>query len=274
MNSCDSESIEILRETVAIANYPVMQCDKGLVGIAPPCQKGYESCSVAVSPVAYGTGWKSKAKNSHRHRLVEDVALSTLVGSDHTGLMEIQVFKQAPNKYDIDIVFGGARSGEKKYSVKEHIFFCAPEAAGIPSVSVPSCATSHHLARRPDETIRVSPISNLYGTGCVGSIRAERISFVPEYLAQVRPVAKCGGRWAMVDDDRFTLLSGEWIEVRGERFCNLGYWILTTAFESAADTQDNVTAMMSNVRNFKRQGLSIGSDVTETIEEKGREGYF
>jgi len=78
----------------------------------------------------------------------------------------------------------------------------------------------------------------------------------------------------MVDDDRFSLLPGERVEVRRVRFRTLGRCWPTAAIESEADTLDAVIAGTINAGNSERQGQLISSDVPEPMEKKRQEGYF
>jgi sulfate adenylyltransferase subunit 2 len=127
---------------------------------------------------------------------------------------------------------------------------------------------------KPDETIRVFPISNWTELDIWQYIYDEQIPIVPLYLAAQRPVVKRGGQWIMVDDERFLFEPGEQVELRKVRFRTLGCWPLTAAIESDADTLEAVIAETFNARSSERQGRLIDSDVPGSMEMKKQEGYF
>lgn len=288
MNSRESESIEILREAVATASNPVMLYSIGkdssvLLHLA---RKAFHPAVPQFPLLHVDTGWKSKTIYDHRDRmvaesgmrlivhnclqsLVEDVAHLTHGNMNHTEVINTQAFKQALERHGFDVVFSGARRDEEESRANEHIFsFRGPENLRDPKLQRPELWNLYNTRIRPNETIRVFPISNWTELDVWEYIRAEQIPIVPLYLAAERSVVKRGGQWISVDDDRFTLRPGERVEVRRVRFRTLGCWPLTAAVESEADTLDAVIAETFNASISERQGQLIGADVLEPMDKK------
>jgi sulfate adenylyltransferase subunit 2 len=193
----------------------------------------------------------------------------------HTDVMKTQALKQALDANGFDVVFGGARRDEEKSRAKERVFsFRAPGHRWDPKAQRPELWNLYNTRIKPDETIRVFPISNWTELDIWQYIYDEQIPIVPLYLAAQRPVVKRGGQWIMVDDARFAFAPGEQVEQRKVRFRTLGCWPLTAAIESDADTLEAVIAETFNARSSERQGRLIDSDVPGSMEMKKQEGYF
>jgi sulfate adenylyltransferase subunit 2 len=189
--------------------------------------------------------------------------------------MKTQALKQALDAHGFDVVFGGARRDEEKSRAKERVFsFRAPGHRWDPKAQRPELWNLYNTRIRPDETIRVFPISNWTELDIWQYIHTENIPIVPLYLAAERPVVRRAGQLLMVDDDRFPFQSGEKVEKLKVRFRTLGCWPLTAAVESDADTLDAVIAETFNARSSERQGRMIDSDTPGSMEKKKQEGYF
>jgi sulfate adenylyltransferase subunit 2 len=167
------------------------------------------------------------------------------------------------------VVFGGARRDEEKSRAKERVFsFRAPGHRWDPKAQRPELWNLHNTRIAPDESIRVSPISNWIEADIWQHIQAEEIPIVPLYLAEVRPVVQRGGQWLMVDDDRFPFAPDEVAQMRKVRFRTLGCWPLTAAVDSDATTLDAVIAETLGARSSEREGRLIDADVPGLMETK------
>jgi len=78
----------------------------------------------------------------------------------------------------------------------------------------------------------------------------------------------------MVDDERCSLLPGEQIQVKKVRFRTLGCYPLTGAMESEAETLEDILLETINSRQSERQGRTIDTDSSGSMEKKKQEGYF
>jgi len=294
MHLLESESIEIIREVVATAIRPVMMYSVGkdssvMLHLA---RKAFYPGSIPFPLLHIDTGWKFKAMYEHREKMVSDLGLKLIVyqnpegiaagvnpwshGSNyHTDVMKTQALTQALEKYQFDMVMGGARRDEERSRAKERIFsFRERGHRWDPKRQRPELWSLYNTRIHADETIRVFPISNWTELDIWRYIEAESIPVVPLYFAAERPVVRRGGQWIMVDDDRFPFLPSENPERRKVRFRTLGCWPLTAAIESQAQTLQDVIAETFESRFSERQGRLIDNDAPSSMEKKKAEGYF
>ncbi len=294
MKALEAESIEIIREAVATATKPVMMYSIGkdssvMLHLA---RKAFHPAPPPFPLLHVDTGWKFKAMYAHRKRMVDESGVQLIAytnpeglaagvgpfthgSSYHTDVMKTQALKQALDMHGFDLVFGGARRDEEKSRAKERIFsFRSAGHRWDPKAQRPELWNLYNTRIRPDQTIRVFPISNWTEQDIWSYILQERIPIVPLYLAAPRPVVKREGQWIMVDDDRFPFRDGERPEMRKVRFRTLGCWPLTAAIESEADTLEAVIAETLNARSSERQGRLIDTDEPGSMERKKQEGYF
>jgi len=290
----EAESIEIIREAVAMARNPVMMYSIGkdsgvMLHLA---RKAFHPAPPPFPLLHVDTGWKFKAMYEHRARMVAESGMRLIShtnpeglaagvgpfthGSNyHTDVMKTQALKQALDAHGFDVVFGGARRDEEKSRAKERVFsFRAPGHRWDPKAQRPELWNLYNTRIRDGESIRVFPLSNWTELDIWQYIHAERIPIVPLYLAAERPVVTRGGQLLMVDDDRFPFAEGEKPVMKKVRFRTLGCWPLTAAVESDADTLDAVIAETFIARTSERQGRLIDSDEPGSMEKKKQEGYF
>lgn len=293
-NPIESEAIEIIREAVATGRKPVMMYSIGkdssvMLHLA---RKAFYPAPPPFPLLHVDTQWKFAAMYAHRSRMVAESGMQLIThtnpdgvaagvgpfshgSSYHTDVMKTQALKQALDAHGFDVVFGGARRDEEKSRAKERVFsFRAAGHRWDPKAQRPELWNLYNTHTRPDESIRVFPISNWTELDIWQYIYAEGIPIVPLYLAAERPVVKRGGQWIMVDDARFPFEPSETAQLRKVRFRTLGCWPLTAAIESDADTLEAVIAETFNARSSEREGRLIDSDVPGSMEKKKQEGYF
>jgi sulfate adenylyltransferase subunit 2 len=294
MLTLEAESIEIIREAVATARNPIMMYSIGkdssvMLHLA---RKAFYPAPPPFPLLHIDTGWKFAEMYLHRARMVEESGMKLIThtnpegvaagvnpfthGSNyHTDVMKTQALKQALNALGSDVVFGGARRDEEKSRAKERVFsFRAAGHRWDPKAQRPELWNLYNTHVKPDETIRVFPISNWTELDIWQYIHAEGIPIVPLYLAAERPVVQRDGQWIMVDDDRYPFAPGEQTVMKRVRFRTLGCWPLTAAVESDADTLEAVIAETFNARSSERQGRLIDADTPGSMEKKKQEGYF
>ena len=294
MLTLEAESIEIIREAVATARNPVMMYSIGkdssvMLHLA---RKAFYPAPPPFPLLHVDTGWKFAEMYLHRTRMVDESGMKLIThtnpegvaagvnpfthGSNyHTDVMKTQALKQALNALGSDVVFGGARRDEEKSRAKERVFsFRAAGHRWDPKAQRPELWNLYNTHVKPDETIRVFPISNWTELDIWQYIHAEGIPIVPLYLAAERPVVQRDGQWIMVDDDRYPFAPGEQAVMKRVRFRTLGCWPLTAAVESDADTLEAVIAETFNARSSERQGRLIDADTPGSMEKKKQEGYF
>ena len=78
----------------------------------------------------------------------------------------------------------------------------------------------------------------------------------------------------MVDDDRMPLENTEKPKIEMVRFRTLGCYPLTGAIKSNATTLEEIVEETLTANVSERQGRVIDNDVSSSMEDKKKEGYF
>ncbi|HJU43885.1 MAG TPA: sulfate adenylyltransferase subunit CysD [Vicinamibacterales bacterium] len=293
-DTLEAESIEILREACATAERPAMLYSIGkdssvMVHLA---RKAFYPAPPPFPLVHIDTTWKFRDMYTHRERVAREYGFTVIVhrnedglragitpfthGSSHyTDVMKTEALKQALRQHRFDVVFGGARRDEEASRAKERIFsFRSAGQRWDPRRQRPELWNVYNTRIRPDESLRVFPLSNWTEVDIWRYIGRENIPVVPLYFAAPRPVVRRGGTWILVDDERLPMEPGEQPETRVVRFRTLGCYPLTGAIESAAITVDQVAAETAAAAASEREGRLIDSDQPASMERKKQQGYF
>jgi len=193
----------------------------------------------------------------------------------HTDIMKTEGLKQAIDKYQFDVAFGGARRDEEKSRAKERIFsFRSAQHRWNPKKQRPELWNIYNSFKNEGETIRVFPLSNWTELDIWQYIHLEKIPIVPLYFSKERPVVERNGTLILVDDDRLPLEKGEKVMMKRVRFRTLGCYPLSGAVESQADTLPEIIQEMLLTTTSERQGRTIDFDSKSSMEKKKQEGYF
>jgi sulfate adenylyltransferase subunit 2 len=193
----------------------------------------------------------------------------------HTQIMKTEALRQAIDRYKFDAALGGARRDEEKSRAKERIFSHRTLThAWEPRNQRPELWSLFNTRIKPGESMRVFPLSNWTELDVWEYIAAENIPLVPLYFAKERPVIERNGMLIMVDDERMPRSPEEKPRMERIRFRTLGCYPLTGGIRSDATTVDEVIAEMRSSTTSERQGRIIDHDVTGSMEQKKREGYF
>ena len=290
----EAESIHIIREVAAEARNPVMlySIGKDSAVMLDLAMKAFYPSPIPFPLLHIDTTWKFKEMIAFRDQLVAEYGLQLLVhinqeGVDqgvgpfshgsavHTDIMKTQGLKQALEKYDFDVAFGGARRDEERSRAKERLFsFRNQQHCWDPKQQRPELWRLYNTRIHKKESIRVFPLSNWTELDIWQYIHLEKIPIVPLYLAKERPVVMRDGTLIMVDDDRMPLEATEVPEQRMVRFRTLGCYPLTGAIESTAKTIPDIIEEMLLSRSSERQGRVIDKDHGASMEQKKQEGYF
>ena len=293
-NLLESESIEIFREAIAGARFPVMlySIGKDSSVMLHLARKAFYPAKPPFPLLHVDTTWKFRKMYLHRERMAAESGMTLLTYTNQEGLtaginpishgssyftdvMKTEALKQALNLYGFDVVFGGARRDEEKSRAKERIFSLRSEGhRWDPKKQRPELWNLYNTRIREGESLRVFPLSNWTELDIWQYIQREQIPIVPLYFAKERPVVQREGTWIMVDDDRFPLKPGEVPQMRMVRFRTLGCYPLSGAIESSATTLDDIIAETFLARVSERQGRLIDSDQPGSMEKKKQEGYF
>jgi sulfate adenylyltransferase subunit 2 len=294
LKALENESIEILRETAASFAKPVMLYSIGkdssvLLHLA---RKAFYPAPIPFPLLHIDTTWKFKEMISFRDEVVikygselivhtnqegvqEGVTPFTRGISEYTRIMKTVGLRQALDKYGFDGAIGGSRRDEEKSRAKERIF--SVREAGHrwnPREQRPELWRTYNTRLRPEQSMRIFPISDWTELDVWHYISQNDIPINPLYFAKERPVVWRGDQMLMVDDERFPLINGETPENRLIRFRTLGCYPLTAAVESTATTIGEVLAEVSEVKLSERATRLIDGDKEDSMEKKKTEGYF
>ncbi|MFK8111909.1 MAG: sulfate adenylyltransferase subunit CysD [Rubripirellula sp.] len=193
----------------------------------------------------------------------------------YTDVMRTQPLKEALTQYGFDGAIGGGRRDEERSRAKERVFsFRDQQHRWDPRNQRPELWNVYNTWKKPDECMRIFPLSNWTELDVWQYILEEQIPLVPLYFAKPRPVVERNGDLIVVDDDRMRLLEGEVPEMKTVRFRTLGCYPVTGAVESEATSIEAIVHEMLTTRLSERQGRSIDRDESAAMERKKREGYF
>jgi len=294
LKALENESIEILRETAASFAKPVMLYSIGkdssvLLHLA---RKAFYPAPIPFPLLHIDTTWKFKEMISFRDEVAGKYGLELIVHtnqegvqegvtpftrgiSEYTRVMKTLGLRQALDKYGFDGAIGGSRRDEEKSRAKERIF--SVREAGHrwnPREQRPELWRTYNTRLRPEQSMRIFPISDWTELDVWQYISLNEIPINPLYFAKERPVVWRGDQMLMVDDERFPLINGETPENRLIRFRTLGCYPLTAAVESTATTIAEVLAEVSEVKLSERATRLIDGDKEDSMEKKKTEGYF
>ena len=290
----EAESIQIMRETVAEAENPVMlySIGKDSAAMLHVAMKAFYPSPPPFSLLHVDTTWKFKAMYEFRSKIVGDLGLDLIVHKNpdcvaqdinpfthgsavHTDMWKTQGLKQALDEYGFDAAFGGARRDEEKSRAKERVFSMRSAAhRWDPKLQRPELWRVYNARKHKGESVRVFPLSNWTELDVWQYIYLEDIPIVPLYFAADRPVVERDGALIMVDDDRMPLEPGEVPVQKSVRFRTLGCYPLTGAIESSAKTLTEIIQEMLLTTTSERQGRVIDHDASGSMEKKKQEGYF
>jgi sulfate adenylyltransferase subunit 2 len=294
LEQLEAESIQILRETAASFERPVLMYSIGkdstvLLHLA---MKAFWPGKPPFPLLHIDTTWKFREMiafrdetarrlgvdlrvHTNQEGLAQGVSPVTHGSKVHTDVMKTQALRQALDKWRFDAAIGGARRDEEKSRAKERVFsFRDRHHRWDPKNQRPELWNLFNTRVSEGESIRVFPLSNWTELDVWLYIWKHGLPVVPLYLAKPRPVVERGGTLIMVDDDRLPLEPGEKPRMLKVRFRTLGCYPLSGAVESEADTLDKVIEEMLRARTSERQGRLIDHDQSGSMEEKKREGYF
>ena len=290
----EAESIQIMREVVAECEHPVMlySVGKDSAVMLHLAVKAFYPSKPPFPLLHVDTTWKFKEMIEFRDVMAKKLGLDLIVhinpqgiekginpfthgSAVHTDIWKTEGLKQALDKYDFDVAFGGARRDEEKSRAKERIFSIrSAQHRWDPKLQRPELWRLYNTRKNKGESIRVFPLSNWTELDIWQYIYLNNIPIVPLYFAKERPVVERDGTLIMVDDDRLPMQKGEVPMMKKVRFRTLGCYPLTGAIESEANSLTAIIQEMLLARTSERQGRLIDHDSAGSMEKKKQEGYF
>ncbi len=294
LRALENESIEILRETAAAFKNPVLLYSIGkdssvLLHLA---RKAFYPANIPFPMLHIDTKWKFREMISFRDEMASKYGAKLLVHtnedgirdgvspfttgtSEYTRIMKTVALRQALDKYGFDAAIGGSRRDEERSRAKERIFSVRESGhRWDPRQQRPELWRTYNPRIRPDQTMRVFPISDWTELDIWNYIMLEKIPVNPLYFAKERPIVWRGEQIIMVDDERYPLRDGETPEMRRIRFRTLGCYPLTAGVESSATTLEEVFEEVMEVKLSERATRLIDGDKEDSMEKKKKEGYF
>lgn len=293
LDRLEAESIQIMRETVAETERPVMlySIGKDSAVMLHLARKAFFPSALPFPLLHVDTTWKFRDMYAMRDKVGASDGIELLVhvnpeaeaqginpfehGPVHTDMWKTEGLKQALDKFGFDAAFGGARRDEEKSRAKERVFsFRDRNHRWDPKRQRPELWSLYNARKNRGESIRVFPLSNWTELDVWQYVLREKIDIVPLYFAAARPTVVRDGLILMVDDERFPL-DGETPVERVVRFRTLGCYPLSGAVESSAATVEEIVAEMLLTKTSERQGRAIDRDSgSASMEKKKQEGYF
>ncbi len=241
-------------------------------------KKAFYPFPVPVRFLHIDTGWKFKEMYDFRDKIAKDINLLIYKhtnclnpftdGTRYTDVMKTLALKEAVEKYDIKIAFGGARRDEEKSRAKErmvsvrnayHKWDPRSQNAEIPPLYNPFYTD--------DTSLRVFPLSNWTELDIWEYIKQEKIAVVSLYFAKERRITKSqNGLYIATQDDTGDL--------KMVRFRTLGCYPLTGAVMSDATTVDDIIEELKKTEYTERITRAIDYDTEGSMEKKKKDGYF
>ena len=290
----EAEAIEIIRETAAAFDKPVMLYSIGkdsgvMLHLA---KKAFAPAPIPFPLLHVDTTWKFREMIEFRNWIAgqygvellvhtnqegvrDNVTPFTLDAQEYTRIMKTIALRQALDMHGFDAALGGSRRDEERSRAKERIFSLRlPGHRWEPRSQRPEMWHTYNTRLTEGQTMRVFPLSNWTELDVWMYTRRENIPVVPLYYAKPRPVVERNGQYIMVDDERFPLRDGEQPHLRTIRFRSLGCYPLCAAAESPASSVDDLIAELIETRVSERAGRLIDGEKSASMEAKKMEGYF
>ena len=290
LQNLESEAISIIRDSYSKSSNPVMMYSIGkdssvLLHLA---RKAFFPSIVPFPLLHIDTKWKFKemikfrtyVKNKFKLNLItytnqKGTKLNPQKDKNYTDVMKTRALKDALDKYQFDVIYGGARRDEEASRSKERIVSVRDKGhIWNPKNQKPELWNLFNFEKDEDQTLRVFPISNWTEFDIWNYIKQENIEIVDLYFAKKRKCIKKNNTYFMIDDNRYKLQKGEKIITETIRFRTLGCYPLTAGIKSSASNLSQVINETLKEKNSERSGRLIDLDKPNSMELKKREGYF
>ena len=290
LQNLESEAISIIRDSYSKSSNPVMMYSIGkdssvLLHLA---RKAFFPSIIPFPLLHIDTKWKFKemikfrtyVKNKFKLNLItytnqKGIKLNPQKDKNYTDVMKTKALKDALDKYQFDVIYGGARRDEEASRSKERIVSVRDKGhIWNPKNQKPELWNLFNYEKDEDQTLRVFPISNWTEFDIWNYIRQENIEIVDLYFAKKRKCIKKNNAYFMIDDNRYKLQKGEKIITETIRFRTLGCYPLTAGIKSSASNLSQVINETLKEKNSERSGRLIDLDKPNSMELKKREGYF
>jgi len=292
LRELESESIYILRETVAQFRNPVLLYSIGkdsscLVHLA---RKAFYPGPLPFPFLHVDTGYKFPEMIEFRDRFCKEIGARLIVHRNEDaiaagahplklgvarccGQLKTAALLHALDKYQFDAAIGGARREEERSRAKERVFSLRDSfGQWDPRRQRPELWSLYSGAIDDGETMRIFPLSNWTERDIWQYIVMEKINVVPLYFAKERPIVERNGV-LIPAADALHLKAGEIPKMMSVRFRTLGCAPCTGAVASCASSLEEIAEETVSAKISERSTRIIDHG-TNTMEDKKREGYF
>lgn len=305
LKELESESIHIIRETVAEAKNSVMLYSVGkdssvMIRLA---KKAFAPALIPFPVMHVDTSYKFPEMYRFRDEFIKKENLNLIIHRNEekiveginpydTGidkccsLLKTQALLDSIKKYNFDMAFGGARREEEKSRAKERIFSVRDKfGQWNPKLQRPELWNVYNSEINEGESIRIFPLSNWTEIDIWNYIKYENIPIVPLYFAVNRDVW-CFNKSGVVfpieffssnfmrsihDRYRYQIIKEKNISCR---FRSLGCIMCTGAIRSEAKNIDDIINELKTCKKSERENRLIDLSSEASMEVKKREGYF
>jgi sulfate adenylyltransferase subunit 2 len=290
LKKLESEAISIIRDSFSKSLNPVMMYSIGKDSsvLLHLIRKAFYPSSVPFSLLHIDTKWKFKEMIKFRDYIKNNFKLNIItytnqsgrklnpqIDKNYTDVMKTQALKNALDKYQFDVIYGGARRDEEASRSKERIVSIRDKGhLWNPKNQKPEIWNLYNYEIDKGQTLRVFPLSNWTEFDIWNYIKQEKIEIVSLYFAKKRKCVKRNNVYFAIEDDRYKLAKGEKITFEFIRFRTLGCYPLTAGIKSRANTLPLIINEILKEKNSERSGRLIDLDKLNSMELKKREGYF
>jgi sulfate adenylyltransferase subunit 2 len=290
LKKLESEAISIIRDSFSKSLNPVMMYSIGKDSsvLLHLIRKAFYPSNVPFPLLHIDTKWKFKEmikfrdyiKNKFKLNIItytnkNGKELNPQTDKNYTDVMKTQALKDALDKYQFDIIYGGARRDEEASRSKERIVSIRDKGhLWNPKNQKPEIWNLYNYEIDKDQTLRVFPLSNWTELDIWNYIKQEKIEIVSLYFSKKRKCIKKDNIYFAIDDNRYKLTKDKKIIYEAIRFRTLGCYPLTAGIKSGANTLSLIIDEILKEKNSERSGRLIDSDKLNSMELKKREGYF
>ncbi|MDC0426654.1 sulfate adenylyltransferase subunit 2 [Pelagibacteraceae bacterium] len=289
LGELEAESISVIRDSLAMAENPVLLYSIGKDSnvLLHLLRKSFFPLNVSIPLLHIDTGWKFKEMIKFKQKVIKKykLNLTTYTNQDaknlspqkdknYTHYAKTVALRQALDKKNFDIIFGGARRDEEVSRSKERIISIREHNhSWNPKEQRPEIWRLFNYKKKNDQSFRVFPLSNWTELDIWEYIKNEQIEIPNLYFAQKRPVTILKDQIIMIDDERLNIEKKK-ILYENIRFRTLGCYPLTAATKSKANNIDLIIKELKKEKNSERVGRLIDNDSFNSMETKKKEGYF
>jgi sulfate adenylyltransferase subunit 2 len=289
----EAEAIHIMREVAAECANPALLFSGGKDSIVMLrlAEKAFRPDPFPFPLLHIDTGHNFPEVMTFRDKRVADLGERLIVGSMEESIRMGRVVLASPNEsrnahqsvtlldtiaeHKFDALFGGARRDEEKSRAKERIF-SHRDAWGQwdPKNQRPECWSLFNTRLKPNEHLRVFPISNWTELDVWQYIAREQLEVPTIYFAHDREVIERGNLLLPV-----TAVTpprdGDKVVTKRVRFRTVGDMTCTCPVASNAATMDEVVLETAAATVTERGATRLDDQTADaSMELRKKEGYF